>query len=59
MEAASPSTRKIDASLELTGYFSLESVHHSLIVDSDGPPVVHHGRQADGTILTSIVHDGP
>ena len=58
VEVASPSTRKIDASLKLTGYFSLPSVQHYLIVDPDGPPLVHHRRQADGTILTSIVHDG-
>ncbi len=58
VEVASPSTRKVDASLKLTGYFRLPSVQHYLIVDPDGPPVVHHRRQADGTILTSIVHDG-
>ena len=58
VEVASPSTRKIDASLKLTGYFSLPSVQHYLIVDPDGPPLVHHRRQADGTILTTIVHDG-
>jgi Uma2 family endonuclease len=58
VEVASPSTRKIDASLKLNGYFSLESVHHYLIVDPDGPPVIHHRRQDDGTILTTIVHDG-
>jgi Uma2 family endonuclease len=40
------------------GYFSLASVQHYLIVDPDGPPVLHHRRQGDGTILTSIVHDG-
>jgi Uma2 family endonuclease len=58
VEVASPSTRKIDASLKLTGYFSLPSVHHYLIVDPEGPPVIHHRRQPDGTILTSIVHEG-
>ena len=58
VEVASPSTRKIDASLKLTGYFSLPSVQHYLIVDPDGPPVIHHRRQADATILTRIVHDG-
>jgi Uma2 family endonuclease len=57
VEVASPSTRKIDASLKLTGYFSLPSVQHYLIVDPDGPPLVHHRRQADGTILTRVVHD--
>jgi Uma2 family endonuclease len=58
VEVASPSTRKIDASLKLKGYFSLPSVHHFLIVDPEGPPVIHHGRQADGPILTSIIHEG-
>ena len=58
VEVASPSTRKIDASLKLNGYFSLPSVHHYLIVDPDGPPLVHHRRQGDGTILTTIVQDG-
>jgi hypothetical protein len=33
-------------------------VQHYLIVDPAGPPLVHHRRQADGTILTTIVHDG-
>ena len=58
VEVASPSTRKIDASLKLKGYFSLPSVHHFLIVDPEGPPVIHHRRQADGTILTSLVQEG-
>jgi Uma2 family endonuclease len=58
VEVASPSTRKIDASLKLNGYFSLPSVHHYLIVDPNGPPLLHHRRQADSTILTTIVHDG-
>jgi Uma2 family endonuclease len=58
VEVASPSTRRIDASLKLNGYFRLPSVHHYLIVDADAPPVIHHRRQGDGTILTTIVHDG-
>jgi Uma2 family endonuclease len=58
VEVASPSTRKIDASLKLKGYFSLPSVHHYLIVDPDGPPLIHHRRQGENSIQTSIVHDG-
>jgi Uma2 family endonuclease len=58
VEVASPSTRKIDASLKLANYSRLPSVHHYLIVNPEGPPVIHHRRQADGTILTQIVHDG-
>ena len=49
VEVASPSTRKMDETVKLNGYFSLPSVHHYLIVDPDGPPVVHYSRQADGT----------
>jgi hypothetical protein len=33
-------------------------VHHYLIVDPAGLPVIHHSRQADGTILKSEVHEG-
>lgn len=58
VEVASPSTRRIDASLKLKGYFSLPSVHHYLIVDPQAPPIIHHKRQADGTILTTLVSDG-
>lgn len=59
VEVSSPSTRRIDASLKMVGYFSLPSVHHYLIVDPErGTPVIHHQRQADGTILTRIMPDG-
>jgi Uma2 family endonuclease len=58
VEVASPSTRKIDATLKLNGYFGLTSVRHYLIVDPEGPPVIHHCRRDDRTILTSIVADG-
>jgi len=47
VEVASPSTRDFDDTVKLTGYFSLPSVHHYLIVDPEGPPVIHHRRQAD------------
>jgi Uma2 family endonuclease len=58
VEVASPSTRKYDGTVKLKGYFSLQSVQHFLIVDPEGPPVIHHSRQVDGTILPSIVHEG-
>ena len=58
VEVASPTTRKIDATLKLAGYFRLPSVHHYLIVDPEGPPMIHHQRQGDGTILTRIISDG-
>lgn len=58
VEVASPSTRKLDGTVKLDGYFTLASVHHYLIVDPEGPPVVHHCRTADGTVLRSLVHEG-
>lgn len=58
VEVSSPSIRKIDATLKLAGYFRLASVEHYLIVDPNGPPVIHHQRQADGTILTRLVGEG-
>jgi Uma2 family endonuclease len=58
VEVASPSTRKIDATLKVKGYFSLPSVQHFLVIDPDGPPMLHHRRQPDGTILIHIVQDG-
>jgi Uma2 family endonuclease len=58
VEVSSPSTRKIDASVKLAGYFRLPSVEHYLIVDPDGPPIIHHRRQSDGSILTRLISDG-
>ena len=58
VEVSSPSTRKIDATLKLAGYFRLASVEHFLIVNPNAPPMVHHQRQPDGTILTRLVGDG-
>lgn len=58
VEVASPSTRKFDDTVKLKDYFSLPSVHHYLIVDPEGPPVIHYGRQTDGTPLRSVVHEG-
>jgi Uma2 family endonuclease len=58
VEVSSPSTRRIDAAVKLKGYFSLHSVHHYLIVDPGKPPLIHHQRQADGTILTRLIGEG-
>ncbi|HEX6002321.1 MAG TPA: Uma2 family endonuclease, partial [Hyphomicrobiaceae bacterium] len=58
VEVLSPSTRKFDETIKRDGYFSLPSVNHYLIVDPDGPPIIHHSRQPDGTILKSEVREG-
>jgi Uma2 family endonuclease len=58
VEVLSPSTRHIDAQIKLAGYFRLPSVMHYLVIDPDKPLVLHHARNADGTILTKIVNEG-
>jgi Uma2 family endonuclease len=58
VEVLSPSTRKFDETVKKDGYFSLPSVHHYLVVDPAGPPIVHHSRQPDRSILRSEVHEG-
>jgi Uma2 family endonuclease len=57
VEVTSPPTRQMDEAVKPDDYFRLPSVHHYL-VDPEGPPVVHHSRQADGTIQRSLVHEG-
>ena len=58
VEVLSPSTRRIDASAKLAGYFRVPSVAHYLIVDPTRPSVIHHARGEGGTILTRIVTEG-
>ena len=33
-------------------------MHRYLIADPDGPPLIHHQRQADGSILTRLISEG-
>jgi Uma2 family endonuclease len=58
VEVLSPSTRRIDASLKLAGYFGVPSVMHYVIVDPDQPLIIHHERGANDQILTRIVQAG-
>jgi Uma2 family endonuclease len=58
VEVLSPSTRHIDLSFKLAGYFRLPSVAHYLIVDPVEPLIIHHARQGDDSILTRIVREG-
>ena len=44
VEVLSPSTRHIDASAKLAGYFRLASVQHYLIFDPDDRLAIHHAR---------------
>jgi Uma2 family endonuclease len=58
VEVLSPSTRHIDASAKLAGYFSIPDVQHYLIIDPDDRLVIHHGRGRAGMVNTRILHDG-
>ncbi|MFL4968175.1 MAG: Uma2 family endonuclease [Xanthobacteraceae bacterium] len=58
VEVLSPSTRNIDATAKLVGYFRLTSLAHYLIVDPDERLIVHHAHGEGDTILTHIVRDG-
>ena len=58
VEVLSPSTRHVDASSKLAGYFRIASVQHYLIVDPDKRLVVHHARGERDVIATRIVSAG-
>jgi Uma2 family endonuclease len=58
VEVLSPSTRHIDLNYKFAGYFRLPSMQHFLIVDPDKPLLVHHAREADGSIRTRMVTAG-
>ena len=57
VEVLSPSTKGVDSSDKLLGYFQLASVHHYLIVDPVRYAVIHHFRTGTG-IGTSLLHEG-
>src|SRR5258708_3877092 len=57
VEVLSPSSRRIDASLKLAGYFRVPSILHYLIVDPDQPLIIHHARGNQDMILTHIVRE--
>jgi Uma2 family endonuclease len=58
VEVLSSSTRRVDLSHKLVGYFRLPSVAHYLIVDPTQPSIIHHDRGAGDTIVTRVVPEG-
>ena len=58
VDVLSPSTRHIDASAKLAGYFRIPSVSHYLIVDPDKRLMIHHARGERDIIATRIVSEG-
>jgi Uma2 family endonuclease len=58
VEVLSPSTAAIDHGRKLSGYFSLTSVQHYLILDPDRRVVIHHKRGSGEAIETRVLTDG-
>lgn len=58
VEVVSPSSRGIDRGAKLAGYFSIRSVRHYLIVDTEKRVVIHHRRDEAGGIVATVVHAG-
>lgn len=58
MEVLPPGTRHIDNTAKLEGYFSLASVFHYLIVDTEKRVIVHHARDEGDLLRTRIVRSG-
>jgi Uma2 family endonuclease len=59
VEIVSPSSRGIDKGAKLASYFTLPSVRHYLIVDTDKRIVIHHHLLEDGRIESRFLHEGP
>lgn len=58
VEVSSPSTAFLDESVKLTGYFSLPSVQHYLLVDIAERTVIHFRRLDAASIETKILKAG-
>jgi Uma2 family endonuclease len=57
VEVLSPTTRHVDASAKLAGYFRLPSCRHYLIIDAERRLVLHHARGEADAIITRIVRE--
>ena len=58
VEVLSPSTAAIDHGRKLSGYFSLPSVEHYLILDPERRVVIHHKRGQGDAIETRVLSEG-
>jgi Uma2 family endonuclease len=58
VEVLSPIAAAIDQGRKLSGYFSIPSVEHSLILDPDRRVVIHHKRGASDAIETRVLTGG-
>jgi len=58
VEVVSPSSRGVDTGSKLAGYFSLPSVRHYLIIDTERRALIHHHRDDRDLITVGILRDG-
>ncbi|MGA8447470.1 MAG: Uma2 family endonuclease, partial [Roseiarcus sp.] len=58
VEVLSPNTASIDHGRKLSGYFSLPSVEHYLILDPERRVVTHHKRGRGDAIETRVLSEG-
>ena len=58
VEILSPATAARDHGVKFTGYFSLRSLVHYLILDPDRRVLIHHRRGQGDVIETRILTDG-
>jgi Uma2 family endonuclease len=58
VEVLSPSTRGIDTTVKLTGYFRVPSLRHYLIADPGRAHVVHYRKQKSGTATVTVMTEG-
>jgi Uma2 family endonuclease len=58
VEVLSPSTKHVDATMKLDGYFKVASISTYLIIDPKNLLLILHSRQPDGKVLTQFLHDG-
>lgn len=58
VEVLSEGTAGVDTGRKFSGYFSLPSVVHYLIVDADLNIITHHKRTVTGTIESSTITSG-
>jgi Uma2 family endonuclease len=58
LEVLSPSTASVDHGRKLSGYFSLPSVEHYLILDAERRVAIHHKRGQGDAIETRVLTGG-
>ncbi len=58
VEVLSPGNKHTDTGAKLAGYFRVPTIQHYLILNAEKPELIHHKRNADGTMHTQIITNG-